>query len=79
MIGHKKVPSIHHLATFFDCGVSALPSTYLGFPLGASFKSKAIWDPIVERFQKRLGGRKSKMLSKGGRPTLLQSTLFFDK
>ena len=39
-----EIPNIYHLASFFDCGVSALPSTYLGLPLGASFKSKA-WGP----------------------------------
>ena len=71
-----EIPNIQQLASFFDCGVSALPSMYLGLPLGASFKSKAVWDPVVERFQKRLAGWKSKMLSKGGRLTLLQSTLW---
>ena len=70
------ISNIHHLAYFFDCGVSALPSIYLGLPLGASFKSKAVWDLVVERFQKRLTGWKSKMLSKGERLTLLQSTLW---
>ena len=51
-----EIPNIHHLASFFHCGISALPSIYLGLPLGASFKSKAVWDPGVERFQKRLVG-----------------------
>ena len=37
-----EIPNIHHLASFFDCGVSALPSIYLGLPLGASFKSIAV-------------------------------------
>jgi len=47
----RGVPNIHHLATFFGYGVSALPSTYLGLPLRASFKSKAVWDPIVRDFK----------------------------
>ena len=71
-----EIPNIHHLASFFDCGISALSSIYLGLPLGASFKSKAVWDPVGERFQKRLSGWKSKMLSQGERLTLLQSTLW---
>lgn len=31
-----------------------LPSSYLGLPFGAKYRSKAIWDPVVERFEKRL-------------------------
>ena len=50
IISIGEISNIHHLASFFDCGVSALPSTYLGLSLGASFKSKAVWDPVVERF-----------------------------
>jgi len=70
-----EVLNIHLLACFFGCEVSALRSTYLGLPLGASFKSIVVWDPVVERFQKRNTGWKSKMLSKEGKLTLLQSTL----
>jgi hypothetical protein len=49
--------------------------TYLGMPLGASFKSKAIWNSIVEKMEHKLAGWKSLYLSKGGRLTLLKSTL----
>jgi len=70
-----EVPNIHFLASFFGCEVNALPSTYLGLSLRASFKSIAVWDPVVERFQKRFAGWKSKT-SKGGKLTLLQSTLW---
>jgi len=41
-----KVPDLHHLAQFFDCRVDSLPSTYLGLPLGASYKCKTVWEPI---------------------------------
>ena len=43
-----EVPNVHDLARFFGCGVEHLPSSYLGLPLGASYKSIAVWDP--ERF-----------------------------
>jgi len=71
-----EVPNIDYLATFFGCEISALRSTYLGLPLVASFKSKAVWDAFMEKFQKRLVGWKFKLLSKEGRITLSQSILW---
>ena len=50
------VPNVHVLTRFFGCGVDHLPSSYLGLPLGAPYKSIEIWDPVVERFYKRLTG-----------------------
>ena len=55
--------------------VASLPLTYLGLPLGASFKSKSIWAGVVEKMEKRLAGWKRMHLSKGGRVTLIKSTL----
>ena len=52
-----------------------LPSSYLRLPLGASYKSVAVWDVVEERFQRRLLLWKRHHLSKGGRLTLLRSTL----
>ena len=60
-----EVPNVNALAQFFGCKVDYLPSSYLGLPLGASYKSKAVWDPLVERFHKRLAGWKAKLLSGG--------------
>ena len=37
------------LAFEIECNVGSLPSTNLGLPLGASFKSVAAWDGIEER------------------------------
>ena len=48
---------------------------YLGLPLGAKFKSKDIWNPIVEKMERCLAGWKWVYLSKGGRLTLIKSTL----
>ncbi|RVW37600.1 hypothetical protein CK203_073990 [Vitis vinifera] len=55
--------------------VGSLPSSYLGLPLGAPFKSVAIWDRVKERFRKTLTMWKRQYISKGGRLTLIQSTL----
>ena len=48
---------------------------YLGMPLGTSFKTASIWNPILEKMEKKLWGWKQLYLSKGGRLTLLESTL----
>lgn len=33
------------------CKISTLPMKYLGLPLGARYKSKAIWNPILEKME----------------------------
>ena len=71
-----EVPELESLAQFFGCGFDSLPSSYLGLLLGASFKSKVVWEPVMERFRKKLAGWKSVLLSRGGRLTLLKSSLW---
>ncbi|RVW69295.1 hypothetical protein CK203_061342 [Vitis vinifera] len=57
------------------CKVGSLPSTYLGLPLGASHKSVKVWDKVEERMRKKLALWKRQFISKGGRITLIRSTL----
>ena len=52
-----------------------MPLTYLGMPLGESHKSSTIWNPILEKIEHKLVGWRKMYLSKGGRLTLLKSTL----
>ncbi|RVW26439.1 hypothetical protein CK203_086136 [Vitis vinifera] len=48
-----RVNDIVDLALELGCKVGGLPSSYLGLPLGAPFKSEAVWDSVEERFRKR--------------------------
>lgn len=69
------VHNIQELANILGCRVSSLPMKYLGLPLGARYKSIYIWDDIIERMKIRLARYKHMYLSKGGRITLIKSTL----
>ena len=70
-----RVENVEEVALEFGCKVSKLPSTYLGLPLGARFKEVATWDGVEERLRKRLSIWKRQYISKGGRMTLIRSTL----
>jgi hypothetical protein len=72
-VGH--VDNMDDLAGILGCGVSSLPLKYLGLPLGAPFKAKSSWDEVVGKIERRLASWKQLYLSKGGRVTLIKSTL----
>jgi hypothetical protein len=63
------------LAGSLGCGTADLPLKYLGLPLGASFKLKAIWRDLEDLMARRLAPWKRTYLSKGGRVALIKSTL----
>jgi hypothetical protein len=69
------VEQVDMLVSILGCGVASLPVKYLGLPLGASFKAKNIWDGVIEKLEYRLASWKMMYLSKGGRVTLIKSTL----
>ncbi|KAL0555833.1 hypothetical protein IC582_004334 [Cucumis melo] len=51
------------------------PINYLGVPLGGKQTTKAFWKNIDEKISKKLASWKYSMLSKGGKITLIKSTL----
>ena len=75
MVPIGEVNNVHALVEILGCKIGTLPMTYLGIPLGASHKSPTIWSSILEKIEQKLAGWKKLYLSKGGRLTLLKSTL----
>ena len=68
------VENLDELASELGCRTRALPSTYLGLPLGMRHNSLQAWDRVEERFRKKLVLWKRQYISKGGRLTLIKST-----
>ncbi|RVW52909.1 hypothetical protein CK203_110630 [Vitis vinifera] len=75
LISVGSVENAEELAAALGYKVGSLPTTYLGLPLGAPQRSLTIWDGVKERMRKKLARWKSQYISKGGRITLIQSTL----
>ena len=58
------VDNLDLLLIVLGCKQGTLPMKNLGLPLGAKFKDKAIWNPILEKIEQRLAGWKRLYLSK---------------
>ncbi|XP_071719242.1 uncharacterized protein [Rutidosis leptorrhynchoides] len=63
------------LASRMGCKAGKFPFIYLGLPIGAKMKKISDWDPVIDKFKKRLSDWKMRTLSYGGRLVLLNSVL----
>ena len=66
---------IEEMAVELGCRVGSLPNVYLGLPLGVPHKASSMWDGVEEKMRRRLALWKRQYISKGGRVTLIKSTL----
>lgn len=63
------------LADRLYCKVRRLRFKYLGFQISANPRSIAMWDSVVEKFERKLSSWKRQHLSLGCTLTLIKSTL----
>ncbi|CAL0318682.1 unnamed protein product [Lupinus luteus] len=57
------------------CNVGSIPFKFLGISVGATPRRIATWNPVMESFKKRLSAWHQKIISFGGRVTLIKSVL----
>ena len=75
LVPDGEVHNLEALVGLLGCGQSSLPLKYLDLPLGAKFKDLYVWNPILERMERRLASWKRMYLSKRGKVTLIKSSL----
>ncbi|XP_071688100.1 uncharacterized protein [Rutidosis leptorrhynchoides] len=65
----------NHMASYINCSAGSTPFTYFGLPIGVSTSHSSSWQPIVEKFDKRLSDWAAKYISFAGRLTIIKSIL----
>nr|GEY92400.1 RNA-directed DNA polymerase, eukaryota, reverse transcriptase zinc-binding domain protein [Tanacetum cinerariifolium] len=66
---------LYSMAFVIGCLATQFPCTYLGLLIGAKMSRCRNWEPLINRFQKRLSKWKANSLSFGSRLTLIKSVL----
>ncbi|XP_071687371.1 uncharacterized protein [Rutidosis leptorrhynchoides] len=67
--------AISDVAHAYNCSAGTLPFVYLGLPVGRNMNKISSWDVIINKFMGKLIPWKAKLLSIGGRLTLIKSVL----
>ncbi|GJS89701.1 RNA-directed DNA polymerase, eukaryota, reverse transcriptase zinc-binding domain protein [Tanacetum coccineum] len=66
---------VKHFSQVTGCNALQSSFSYLGLPIDRNMASIKSWDPIIDKFSKRLSKWKASLLSIGGRSTLISSVL----
>ncbi|GJY41724.1 hypothetical protein Tco_0428994 [Tanacetum coccineum] len=68
---------VEEMSKWMKCSVGEFLFTYLGLPIGECMSRSSSWRHMVENFKKRLSDWRAKMMSFGGRLTLVKTVLGF--
>ncbi|GKA04369.1 RNA-directed DNA polymerase, eukaryota, reverse transcriptase zinc-binding domain protein [Tanacetum coccineum] len=66
---------VSDMANAIGCGAAKLPLKYLGVPIGCNMARCSNWNVIIQKFSSKLSQWKAKLLSVGGRLSLIKSVL----
>lgn len=64
-----------HMASILGCNIASFPQTYLGLPLTPQKLRVSDFQPLIHRVDRYLAGWKARLLSTGGRLTLVNAVL----
>ncbi|GKE15408.1 RNA-directed DNA polymerase, eukaryota, reverse transcriptase zinc-binding domain protein, partial [Tanacetum coccineum] len=67
--------TISDMACSIGCGAASFPMKYLGIPVGCNMARCSSWNAIIQRFSSKLPLWKARLLSVGGRLSLIKSVL----
>ncbi|KAL2947351.1 hypothetical protein AAZX31_20G064500 [Glycine max] len=65
----------HEAAQFLNCRQLDTPFHYLGMPIAVKASSRVVWEPLINKFEAKLSKWNQKILSMGGKVTLIKSVL----
>ncbi|GJZ15913.1 RNA-directed DNA polymerase, eukaryota [Tanacetum coccineum] len=66
---------VSNMANSIGCGAGIFPIKYLGVPVGCNMTRCANWSVIIKKFSSKLASWKARLLSVGGRLSLIKSVL----
>ncbi|KAL4592430.1 hypothetical protein LXL04_005424 [Taraxacum kok-saghyz] len=67
--------SVINMGNLLGCKAEKLPATFLGILIGSNMKMIDKWQPMADKFRKKLSNWKAKTLSIGGRLTIVSNIL----